>query len=90
MGDKLATHCHFIEKHAPNLPNSTKKGGFLVSDNNLVNSDNKAVKVQTITLSTLHAGRGGSHATRVGWLLRTSPHLSIAHAASSGIGAADI
>jgi hypothetical protein len=57
----------------------------MVSDSNLVNSDNKAVKVQTITLSTLHTGRGGLHATRVARLLRTSPDLSVAHADSGGI-----
>ena len=65
----------------------------MVSDSNLVNSDNKAVKVQTITLSTLHTVRGELRGTHVGCSMRNRPYAPVrhgAHAVICGIVAADI
>ena len=90
MCDKVEPRREFIEKRALRVLCVSVFNLCLVWDTNVVKISLFTVKLFTLILSTLHTGRGGSHATCVGWLLRTSPNFTVAHAASGGIGAADI
>jgi len=85
MGDKVESRREFIEKLGVRRLVAAFHRTLLVWDTNVVNSDNKAVKVSTIALSTLHTGRGESRGAHVGCSMRKRPYVSVRHGAHAVI-----